>query len=493
MPKSKIQYFPRHLFYRFVSGQLLLVIPVILSLAVAARVYIHYNRARIETVHSIPELLNVFDQAFIVYTLSLLLCFICISLWMAYKLILPLGRIIVKARTILRKESTYEDTEIPSAETEGEWSDLDLTLSKIRTDLDQKNRYLSRDQEEMEAIMSAMSDAVVSIDLQENIRFYNSQFVLFFSDKLPSKNRPTLSEIFRAHEVRNAFSTAIHTGQMRVQELSLYIRDENIPRYFSLSVTPLRQKEEGKIYGAVGIFHDLTEIRRTDQIRIDFVANVSHELRTPLTSIKGYTETLKEDLEKRDISNAPKYVETILRNSNRLIDLVSDLLNLSSLDSGAELEKSFINLRDLTERIVMQLESKRAMKDQVIHLTFQAEELYADLKRVEQVLFNLLENAIKYVPSGKNIWVSWKKDPSANIYLHVRDDGPGIPPEHHARLFERFYRVDKARSRDQGGTGLGLAIVKHIMQRHGGHIRVTGALGEGTEFICTFPTPQLKM
>jgi two-component system phosphate regulon sensor histidine kinase PhoR len=233
----------------------------------------------------------------------------------------------------------------------------------------------------------------------------------------------------------------------------------------------------------------VTELKRAENIRIEFVANVSHELRTPLTAIKGYTDTLREDVGHGRYDAAGKFLEVISRNVDRLMSLIGDLLDLSSLEShdGKELQKSTINTREITERVVAHLESRRAEKRHTIETRFTVEAVDADPKRLEQVLVNLIENAVKYVPASGKIVVSWESGEQNSVLLKVSDNGPGIPVEHHSRLFERFYRVDPGRSRDSGGTGLGLAIVKHIMQRHGGSVWISSEMGKGTTFICRFP------
>ncbi len=233
------------------------------------------------------------------------------------------------------------------------------------------------------------------------------------------------------------------------------------------------------------VLHDVTRPKRLESVRKEFVANVSHELRTPLTSIKGYAQTLKEELPEN--SSSRKYLETIERNTDRLIALVHDLLTLSSLESGViNLERSEILLEEATQRVLLQLESQRQNKKINVITKIETPMIHAAPKRLEQVMFNLVENAIKYIPVGGTIRVEWRSLPG-EVELRVIDNGPGISPEHHARIFERFYRVDSSRTREQGGTGLGLSIVKHIMQRHGGRVRVQAAQGTGSEFVCNFP------
>ena len=261
--------------------------------------------------------------------------------------------------------------------------------------------------------------------------------------------------------------------------------------FYSLSVSPLKNNED-KVYGAVGVFHDVTALKAAEQIRIDFVANVSHELRTPLTAIKGYAETLALDMQSHK-EPLPQgwhdFLQVIVRNSARLMSLIGDLLDLSSIESTMSIHKESIDTEDLTRRILEKIAPLIHQKGHTIDLVCEARSVQADPMRIDQVLTNLLDNACKYTPPHGRIEIAWRhteKRPDV-ITLWVTDNGPGIPAEHHGRLFERFYRVDKGRSRELGGTGLGLAIVKHIMQQHGGKVGVMGGLQGGTVFYCIFP------
>ncbi len=230
----------------------------------------------------------------------------------------------------------------------------------------------------------------------------------------------------------------------------------------------------------------IVALKKAEKMRIEFVANVSHELRTPLTSIKGYAETLLQDIEE-DRKPDPEFLKIILKNSNRLLALINDLLDLSAIESGAdELHPAELNLKEITDHVIIHLESLAAKKQTKIVSELMTDRLYADPKRVEQVLTNLIDNAIKYCPNGSTIKVLWQIGPGT-VDLRVSDNGPGIAEKYLDRLFERFYRLDKGRSREMGGTGLGLSIVKHIMQRHNGTVNVESSLGQGTTFVCRFP------
>ena len=222
-------------------------------------------------------------------------------------------------------------------------------------------------------------------------------------------------------------------------------------------------------------------------MRIDFVANVSHELRTPLTAIKGYADTLILD-SKQGQPASPEFLEIIARNTDRLMNLINDLLNLSSLEAKDNLQKTSLPTGELTSRVIQQMRGVFESKRQQISVETRVSTVLADPTRLEQVLVNLLDNANKYTPAHGRISVHWESSSEGITLLKIADSGPGIPSEHHSRLFERFYRVDKARSREEGGTGLGLAIVKHIMQRHEGSVSVESSPGQGSTFICEFPS-----
>jgi two-component system phosphate regulon sensor histidine kinase PhoR len=347
--------------------------------------------------------------------------------------------------------------------------------------------------------MNAISDAILAIDHTGSPFFYNRPFALLFEAQMarsPLKHwhhwfaEPTLL----GPEILEAFQKSLHTGQTTsVKPIPMTDPTCSSPRFFSLSVSPLTQSITGqsatRIDGAVGVFHDVTDLKRAEQIRIDFVANVSHELRTPLTAIKGYADTLLQDTQQGHPISA-EFLEVIVRNADRLTTLMQDLLDLSSLESKDEnqdpLQKMAIHPSELTSRVLQPMLPAFELKKQTLQLKMEASVVYADPRRLEQILVNLLDNAHKYTPSPGQIKVHWRAE-SDGTTLMVWNSGPGIPHEHHDRLFERFYRVDQARSREQGGTGLGLAIVKHIMQRHQGSVWVESQPGQGVSLLCRFP------
>ena len=255
------------------------------------------------------------------------------------------------------------------------------------------------------------------------------------------------------------------------------------PRLLAVRVAPLGQE----LQGSAAVFRDITELRRLERVRQDFVANVSHELRTPITAIRGYAETLQSG-GLLDVHHAPKMVEIIHRQSERLSELVSDLLDLSRLDAGElSLKPSAVHLAESSRRAAEAVAPKAISKRLNVELQVGAELCaFADEKAVEQVLINLLDNAIKYTPEGGAIHVRGFLDHRTCV-LEVRDNGLGIEAKHLPRLFERFYRADRGRSRDMGGTGLGLSIVKHLVAAMNGEVRVQSQPGEGSTFTVTLP------
>jgi two-component system phosphate regulon sensor histidine kinase PhoR len=241
--------------------------------------------------------------------------------------------------------------------------------------------------------------------------------------------------------------------------------------------------------GAVCVLRDSTEIVRVERTRRDFIANVSHELRTPLTSLLGYAETLlDEPLE----SKTREFLEIIRRNAQRMSRLTDDLLTLARVESGEDpLEQAPVLAHDLLRDAQIAFNEVARVKGLTIEIAKSPDSLVlADRDAVHQVFANLIDNALKYASGTKKIEIG-AVDRAADVEFFVRDFGPGIPSEHLARLFERFYRVDKARSREAGGTGLGLAIVKHIVLNHGGQVGVTSDLGHGAMFWFRLPMAQV--
>jgi len=235
------------------------------------------------------------------------------------------------------------------------------------------------------------------------------------------------------------------------------------------------------------VFHDLTQLKRLEGTREEFVANVSHELRTPLSLIKGYVETLLDGA-RNNPEVAERFLRIIERNAQRLDLLIQDLLTISALESGqVKLILQPVQLPGLVEKVFADFKSRAGAKGMKLVNCLPELAATGDESRLEQVLANLVDNAIKYGRPQGTVAVGGRRNEAGLVEVFVQDDGPGIPPESLDRVFERFYRVDKARSREQGGTGLGLSIVKHIVQSHGGAVWARSEPGKGATFFFTLP------
>ncbi|MGQ0504064.1 MAG: sensor histidine kinase [Myxococcaceae bacterium] len=332
----------------------------------------------------------------------------------------------------------------------------------------------------LSAVLDGMIEGVWVTDASGTlVRHNNALKELLYAGKDLVGERPLA--LLRRNDLNDAVMKACREGASSQLEVTL---DGVRPRTLSVNVRPLG----GDMPGSSAVFHDITELRRLEQIRKDFVANVSHELRTPITAIRGYSETLKAGA-LRDEQNAPQMVDIIHRQSERLSELVSDLLELSQLESGQlQLRTVDVSLKDLAERAADAVRPKAQGKGITVDLDISGDlRASADDRAVEQVLINLLDNAVKYTPAGGKVRVTGSTD-DEGVRVQVQDSGVGIETKHLPRVFERFYRVDKGRSRDMGGTGLGLSIVKHLTTAMGGDVKVSSQPGVGSIFSVVLPS-----
>jgi two-component system phosphate regulon sensor histidine kinase PhoR len=333
-----------------------------------------------------------------------------------------------------------------------------------------------------DTILNSMVEGLVLLDAQGRIRLANKAFLNLFGLTTDVRSR-TILEALRLHELDDLVEL-LATGQ-RTDGFQIKISNP-ADRWLEVNGAAVIEGA-GERRGSILVFHDLTRLKELESARTDFVANVSHELRTPLSLIKGYVETLIDGA-KNDPEVAAKFLETINRNAERLRLLIEDLLTISELESGrVNLQLQTISLPIPVGNALTDFKSKAA--ERRIELVNEVPDIrvYADAARLEQVLGNLVDNAVKYGRVGGKVTVSARSIDGELVEVSVQDDGPGIPPDSLSRVFERFYRVDKARSREQGGTGLGLSIVKHIVHSHGGKVWATSEMGRGTVFYFTLP------
>lgn len=339
---------------------------------------------------------------------------------------------------------------------------------------------LQRESSRLQAILASMVEGVVAVDPQLHVTFLNRAFANAMEVRLPLVARTPLVAIVRDHELLEMFSAVFASGEAIQRRLTLSAVGA---RTYAVQVTPLTGTPAR---GAIGMFYDITEIERLERVRKDFVANVSHELRTPLAAISGYAETLLEGA-LEDPENSRRFAEIILNKARQLANIVSDLLILSSLEGGKPPAPEPVSLRDSIAsamRTVAPTAKSRGV-NLVLHNGEDLRVLGYEI-RLEQVWVNLLENAIKFNRPQGEVRVEMHRQNDRAV-VRVCDTGLGIPSRDLPRIFERFYRVDKARSRATGGTGLGLAIVKHAVEQMGGSVAVESRLGQGSTFTVNLP------
>ena len=345
---------------------------------------------------------------------------------------------------------------------------------------DEQRRAALQTQTQQAVLFDSMVEGLLLLDGRGRIQLANRAFASLFGVTVDVRGR-TILEALRLHELAELVSSLDSQKQVLGYELKLSGLSE---RWLQINAAAIFNGH-GRLHGTVLVFHDLTRLKQLESARQEFVANVSHELRTPLSLIKGYVETLLDGA--RDNPEvATKFLQTIDRNAERLKLLIEDLLTISELESGrVKLNLQAVNLTTAVAKVFEDFKARAAAKD--VKLLSQVPDLAvrADADRLEQVLGNLVDNGIKYGRPKGTVIVGGSARDGGQVEVFVQDDGPGIVPEALERVFERFYRVDKARSREQGGTGLGLAIVKHIIQSHGGRVWATSEPGRGTTFYFT--------
>jgi len=356
--------------------------------------------------------------------------------------------------------------------TKDELRELADSFNRMNEEMEKMFSEIGQQKEELKSIIESLREGLLVLDKHGRVIRSNESFRKIIGNQ--AVEGKFYWEIMRSPRFPELLKKAGLEKKKLMEDLTL------ADKVFMCSVTPLQGGD-----GIVSTFYDITEIRNTEKIKKDFVINVSHELRTPLTAIKGYAETLR-----KEVGTAPgkKYLETVERNTDRLINIVNDLRLLSGLEEKTALELEDIDLGGLLENVITIFDQR--LKDKQLSLVIDVKEdlppIKADLFKLEQMLVNLLDNAVKYTDRGE-ITVSVDVQ-DKRVGIQVRDTGIGIPKEDIPRIFERFYVVDKSRSRKSGGTGLGLSIVKHIVLLHHGTIDIESALGRGTSVTVTLPT-----
>lgn len=367
-----------------------------------------------------------------------------------------------------------------SVKSHDEVADLADVLNDMARRIDSQVRTLSAEKQRLDTILAGMGEGVMVASGDGTILLVNQAFGPLFGIKGEVAGKG-LIEISRHPDLLATFNELRASGGELVREIFIPGGEKTLLTHW----VPLLV--DGNDQGVVAVFHDITDMKKVENMRRDFVANVSHELRTPVSVIKGYTETLLDGLLEGEPERARRFVEIIQSHSERLAALINDILTLSNLESKeAALDFYPLDAGGTIAKACMLLESSARQKNIEIRneVSKGQVKVLADQGRLEQVLVNLLENAVKYTPQDGTIRL-FSEDAGEFERFSVMDTGIGIPPKDLGRIFERFYRVDEARCREQGGTGLGLAIVKHIVQLHGGEVSVSSDPGRGSVFSFT--------
>jgi len=334
----------------------------------------------------------------------------------------------------------------------------------------------------LDSTINEMREGLVVIDTDMRIVASNLAAQRLFANVDSSIER-RITEITRNPAIYDAFLDGVRGTERVGVKVETHDRERRI---FDLRVVPLRASADGAITGALGVFFDVTRLERLENVRQEFLSNVSHELRTPLTSIIALSETLEVGAID-DPENNRRFLSIIQKNASRMHRLIDDILELSAIEAGnVKLHCETVPLRSLVEDVISSLSAAATARSiELKNLVSSQSEVFADPHRLMQMLTNLIDNAIKFNRDGGEVVITLTNGDRDRIV--VSDTGEGIPSHHLDRLFERFYRVDRARSRELGGTGLGLAIVKHLAKSHGGEVTVRSQIGEGTEFTIELP------
>lgn len=362
---------------------------------------------------------------------------------------------------------------------------LSRAFNKMASELENRIASVTEDRGRLLAVLSGMVEGVVAVDRELRILHLNASAERILDLEAASSIGKPIWEVTRFRKVNETVERALNDATEVTGEICL--RQEARDRIVELHAAPLRDGSPDP-RGAVLVLHEVTQLRRLETVRQDFVANVSHELKTPITAIRGLVETILDDNEMH-LDIRTRFLNKVQDQSMRLSLLVTDLLTLSRLESeDGGLQRDDLSFQDLVMGSVRNLQSTADAKEVslIAEIPHDPVQIFGDWDALELVVNNLLDNALKYTPTGGSVSVELRAENDTAIVV-VKDTGIGINPEHHDRIFERFYRVDKARSRELGGTGLGLSIVKHICKAHNGTVSVESVPGAGATFTVRLP------
>jgi len=366
-----------------------------------------------------------------------------------------------------------------------ELASLARAMNQMAEELEHRIQAIIRQGKESETVLSSMMEGVVALDMEERITHLNDAAARLLKASPDALRERSIQEVIRHRRVHEMIHASLARGETTEDDIAIYQNQEQI---LNIRCTPL-VGARGQRSGALLVFNDVTRLRRLEMIRRDFAANVSHEIKTPLTAIKGFVQTLLEGPVDEE-TERQRFLNIIHKHVNRLTVIVDDLMQLSRLEqdeAGIHLTMFTAPVKEVIDSAAALCRTKADEKEIEFEIACDPNlTARMDVELMEQAAVNLLDNAVKYSPAGSRVRVT-AEAVADQIAIRFQDSGIGISEKHLPRLFERFYRVDKARSRQMGGTGLGLAIVKHIVQAHGGSVTVTSTLGKGSLFTITIP------
>ncbi|MFC7371358.1 two-component system histidine kinase PnpS [Fictibacillus iocasae] len=412
-------------------------------------------------------------------------CFIIILI-VSVKIIQRIVRPVDEA-TFTAKELARGNFKVRTYEYRGEdIGELNYSLNVLARNLEKMTKSHESQHDRLKTLIENMGSGLILIDSNGYINLVNRAFKEYFKEHADSWTGHLFYEVFPHAEIKEVVKETYLTEKNVRRDVLLPVHIER--KHFSVDSVPILDSN-GKLRGIVLVFHDISEMKKLEQMRKDFVANVSHELKTPITSLKGFAETLLDGAGENP-EYRKKFLTIILNESERLQSLIQDLLDLSKTEQGFKLDWQPVTLSLLVKETMEMLEKKAGEKGIALDFSSKGDTMMdGDAPRIKQIIINLISNSLTYTPAGGRVAID-VKDEGSSVLLSVSDTGIGISEDEISRIFERFYRVDKARSRNSGGTGLGLAIVKHLVEAHHGTIDVKSAVGKGSTFTIRFHKKQ---
>ncbi len=420
---------------------------------------------------------------FVTATLLAIAIAIVVSVLIAHSITQPIGEMQEQALRIARGDYSHK-VEINAKDELGQLAE---SFNQLAERIEETQEAMEAERNRLDSVLTHMTDGVVATDRRGKVITINEMALSLLSLKQEDAIGQSILTLFQLDEEYSLRSLLENTKEMLIE------RPSPVPHFQDLILRvdfSMIRRESGFISGLVAVLHDVTEQEKTEQERRDFVSNVSHELRTPLTSMRSYLEAL-EDGAWKDPEIAPHFLQVTLEETDRMIRMINDLLNLSKMDSGnAQMQMELVNFNNLVnfvlDRFDMMVTSQN--KNYQIKREFTKRDLWLeiDTDRLIQVIDNIMNNAIKYSPDGGTVTVRLIETHN-HIILSITDEGIGIPRKDLNKIFDRFYRVDKARARQQGGTGLGLAISREVLKAHGGSIWVESRENQGSTFYVSLP------